>query len=61
MTEATLTSKDEVRVFGNQHGTWVEVTGELRLAVIAACEHEGITPEEFLARALEAYVNVEEA
>ncbi len=47
----------ECRVYGNQHGTYVVLTGELADRIDMACKALGITPEEFVDRALKAYIS----
>ncbi len=46
----------ECRVYGNQHGTWVVLTGELADRIDKACKALNITPEEFVKRALTDFV-----
>ena len=44
------------KVYGNQHGTWVEFRSPLAEKVVLASTLLGITPSEFLDRALDEYI-----
>ena len=46
----------DTRVYGNRYGTWIEFSGEMAEAVAAACNAQGITPQEFVDRALAHYL-----
>ena len=46
----------ECRVYGNQYGTWVEFSGGLAEDIAVACNALGITPQEYITRALAHYV-----
>ena len=48
--------KSECRVYANQHGKWIEFSGGLAEQIAVVCEALGITPKEFVDRALTHYL-----
>ena len=46
----------DTRVYGNQHGTWVEFSGALADQIDSACRTLGVTAQEFVDRALAHYL-----
>jgi len=55
-----MSSQRECRVYGNQHGRWIEFTGDLADDIETCCKVLGITPKEFLDRAIKNYLAKEE-
>lgn len=55
-------SGDGVRLYGNQYGTWVQITDKkLAARIDAFCRNARISPEQFLHLAVEEYIDGIEA
>ena len=46
----------EIKVWKNQYGQGIILRGKLAEQVEDLCQHEGITPKEFVERAIKNYV-----